>query len=279
MKKTAIKDQTLLEILKSMYPDSSGRTIKNFLEQKRVTVDGAVVSIGKHLVKEGQEVAVGKLQRPAIQEFEILFEDEHLAAIDKPAGLLSVPLDKGNSKNALTILRNYFRSPYVYSVHRIDRDTSGVMVFVRTREARAGMDKLFKTHDLTREYIALVEGHVKTPKGTWESRLAERSVYEVYATDDPEEGQHAVTHYEVIRTTPRCTWLLLTLETGRKHQIRIHCRDAGHPVLGDKTYGGGLNPYKRLCLHAHRLSFKHPITGELLDIKAKPVEFIKIDRI
>lgn len=276
MKKKVLQDESLKEALQSLYPDSSGRTLKNLLQAKRVSVDGKIETHGNFLVKEGQEVMVGKTPAPPLKDFEILYEDIHLVIIDKPTGLLSVPLDEGAVRNALSILREHYQTPSVFAVHRIDKNASGVLVFARSEEAKVGMDELFKSHDLTREYVALVEGRMLSSKGIWKSRLAEQSSsLKVYAVKDPEEGKEAITHYEVIRRAPKCTWMRLTLETGRKHQIRVHCKDAGHPILGDKEYSAMLNPYKRLCLHAHRIAFTHPITKEKLDIQAKPAVFMR----
>lgn len=264
----------LLDELVKLYPDSSKRTLRIWLKNRRVSVDGSIVTIGKHLVKKGSQILVGQVVPDLIKEFKILFEDDHIIIIDKPVGLLSVPLDRGVSRNALNILRKHHKNSSIFAVHRIDQGTSGVLVFAKTEEAREGMDLLFKNHDLTREYVSLVEGHVATPKGSWKSYLFEKTHFEVCSTPDQHSGRLAVTHYEVMRTTPKCTWLKLTLETGRKHQIRVQCRDAGHTILGDKRYGSTTNPYRRLCLHAHRIAFKHPITKKQIDIKANPVGFI-----
>ena len=278
MKNIMTEDISLLDGLVKLYPDSAKRTLRIWLKQRRVSVDGVAITIGKHLVKKGSQIVVGKVVADSIKGVEALYEDDHLIIIDKPTGLLSVPLDREKAINALGILRDYYKNSPVFAVHRIDKETSGVLVFAKTEEAKEGMDVLFRKHDLTREYIALVEGFIETPKGSWQSYLFERSHFEVGSTTDPKGGRLSITHYEVIRKTPKCTWLRLTLETGRKHQIRVHCRDAGYTILGDKRYGSTMNPYKRLCLHAHRIAFRHPITGEQIDIKAKPVSFIPVEQ-
>ena len=269
-------EQTLLQALEILYPDSSRRTLRIWLKNKRVTLDGSVITQANHLVKKGQKVVLEKPKPSPIKEFQVLFEDPDIVIIDKPVGLLSVPLDEEPAKSALEILCDYYKTE-IFAVHRIDKGTSGVLVFAKTEAGRTGMDELFKSHDLHREYIALVEGHVKIPKGTWKSYLKERSFFEMMATEDHNEGRLAITHYEVLGSTAKCTWLRMILETGRKHQIRVHCRDAGHPILGDKRYGSKMNPYKRLCLHALRISFKHPVTGEKIDVRAKTktVNFLK----
>lgn len=275
MKKIAAQELSLLEVLEGLYPDCSRRTLRHWLKAQRVMVDEVVITRSNHSVKKGQEVSIRKAIPRPIEEFQILYEDPHIVIIDKPEGLLSVPLDNIEAKNALSILRKYYNSSSIFAVHRIDRETSGVLVFAKNEQARVGMDILFKNHNLTREYLALVEGHVSPLKGAWKSFLVEKSSFEVFSTTDKNAGRLAITHYEVIRSTPKCTWLRLILETGRKHQIRVHCKDAGHTILGDKRYGSKVNPYRRLCLHAHRIAFKHPTTGNNIDIQAKAVRFLK----
>jgi len=258
---------TLISSLKKIYPDSSSRTLKIWLKNRRVTVDGTVQTKATLPVEENQKV---ELQKAIFEskDFPILYEDEHLIIINKPIGLLSVPLDDKQCRNVLSILRE--RYPTIYAVHRIDRTTSGALLFVKTEEAREEIDKLFKNHDLTREYIALVEGHLKPASGTLHYRLFQKSIFEVCS--DP-HGKPTTTHYEVIRDQPKTTLVKLTLETGHKHQIRIHLKEAGHPILGDKRYGSTQDPHKRICLHAHRLSFIHPFTDKTIDVTAKAPSF------
>ncbi|HSW72803.1 MAG TPA: RluA family pseudouridine synthase [Chlamydiales bacterium] len=271
MKKKVEKDQLLLEVLEGLYPDSSGRTLKNWLQWKRVKVDGTVITIGKFQVKAGQEIEIGRVNK--FEAFPILFEDDHLVIIDKPVGLLSVPLDYGNVQSAFSLLRNYYKKP-LYIVHRIDRETSGVLVFAKSRAASYHLDELFMKHDLIREYQALVEGQMSSNKGTWKSYLKEISNHEVISVlEEEKDSSLAITHYEVVKNSPKCTHLRLILETGKKHQIRVHCKDAGHPVVGDVRYGSTMNPYRRLCLFAKRIAFSHPITKKTIDIESKSVPF------
>ncbi len=275
MKITIAKDELLLEALKSLYPNSSGRTLKNLLIKRCVFLDGTIITRGNYPVNKGQEISIKKTFSLPIKEFPILYEDSDILIIDKPVGLLSVPLDSEKAKNALQILRDHYQTSSIFAVHRIDRDTSGVLLFVKSKNAQIKMDELFRNHDLDREYIGLVEGHVTSSEGKWQSYLTEKSHFRVVSTNNPNEARLAITHYRVIRTTPKCTWLYLTLQTGRKHQIRVHCRDAGHPIVGDKEYNSSMNPYRRLCLHAHRIAFKHPITKMNIDITAGAVTFTR----
>lgn len=253
----------LREALACLFPDSSRRTIKNWLQAGRFSVDG------KRLTREDTPLEIGQVlaskdncSAPKVPGLKILFEDRHLIAIEKPAGLLSVPLDEGDSqRHALGLLREGFQSSAIFAVHRIDRDVSGVLVFARGKESEDRLKTLFEKHDLHRQYFAIVEGRMKEDEGTWKSRLAELSSYDVVPSS---EGREAITHFKVLRRSTKFTYLRVVLETGRKHQIRVHCQMAGHPVLGDARYGARENPIRRICLHAARLELVHPFTGRPL---------------
>lgn len=269
-----LEEQTLLEALEQWYPDSSRRTLRNWLKAERITVDGIVVNRATFSVKKDQELAI--IEKPKkVSELPILYEDDDLVVIDKPEGLLSVPLERKGSRNALELLREYYERDTIYAVHRIDRETSGVLVFAKNMEARCRMHDLFKNHDLIREYQAITEGKFIETKGVWTSCLVEDPSLKVRTTDDPEEGRIAITHFEVMRVMKNTTFLKLTLETGRKHQIRVHCQEAGYPILGDMRYGSLNNHYHRLCLHAHRIAFIHPFTNKELNVVAPTIGFMK----
>jgi tRNA pseudouridine32 synthase/23S rRNA pseudouridine746 synthase/23S rRNA pseudouridine1911/1915/1917 synthase len=205
----------------------------------------------------------------------VLYEDRSLVATDKQMGLLSVPLDEGDSKrHALGMLQDHFQTNQIYAVHRIDRETSGCLLFARGKESEWKLKNLFEKHDLKRVYFAIVEGRMKQKGGTWKSRLLELESLQVV---ESEEGRDAITHFEVIKHSPKYTYLKLTLETGRKHQIRVHCSSAGHPVLGDARYGCSEDPIRRMCLHAQYLELVHPFTEKLLKITSPlPAAFKKL---
>lgn len=256
---------TLLDALRKLYPDSSRRTLQSWLKNGRFRVDGKVVNRADILLTDGQQIhSKDTFNAPKISGLDILYEDRYMIVIDKPTGLLSVPLDEGRTKrHALGLLRDTFDTNEIFAVHRIDRETSGILLFARGKDSEQRFDKLFEQHDIEREYFAIVEGRLKTDKGTWQSNLLELESLRV--VDSP-DGKLAITHYEVMRKSAKYTYLKLRLETGRKHQIRVHCQMAGHPVLGDDRYGSIENPLKRMCLHACTLGFKHPFTE-------KPVKF------
>lgn len=257
-------EMPLSTALGQLYPDSSRRTLQTWLKKGRFRLDGKQISREDTPLLKGQKLTVQEtFKAPKVPGLKILYEDRHMIVIDKPVGLLSVPLDDGHTKrHALGLLREHCGTDQIFAVHRIDRETSGILLFARGKQSESRFDALFENHDILREYYAIVEGRVKENQGSWESKLLE--LPSLHVIDSP-EGKDAVTHYTVIRRSTKYTYLKLTLETGRKHQIRVHCQMAGHPVVGDQRYGANENPLKRLCLHACTLGFRHPFTGK--DVK------------
>lgn len=248
-----------LEALKKLYPESSRRTLQTWLKNGRFTINGQILKREDDPLEKGQILQSQETFRaPKIPGLKILYEDRYLIAIDKPINLLSVPLDEGkHKKHALGLLREHFDTDQIFAVHRIDRETSGILIFARGKESEDQMKGLFEKHDITREYFAVVEGRMKESSGTWECNLLELPSYQVIESP---EGKTAITHFTVIRRSAKYTYLKLQLETGRKHQIRVHCQMKGHPVVGDKRYGSQESPIQRLCLHACTLEFIHPFT-------------------
>ena len=145
-------------------------------------------------------------------------------------------------------------------MHRLDRDTTGLMMFAKTQQAKETMQHNWNNMVLERRYVAVVEGTLDPEKGEIRSYLAENAAHEVYSTNNPEEGQLAVTYYTTLRTRAPYSLVELSLATGRKNQIRVHMKDAGHPIVGDRRYGAKSSPIHRLCLHAATLRFVHPVT-------------------
>ena len=267
MKYTVPSLMSALEALRKIYPDSSRRTLQIWLKNGRFRLDGKPLRRENEPLEPGQIVTVEEaFKAPKVPGLNILYEDRHLIVIDKPVGLLSVPLDEGRTKrHALGLLRDHSGTDQIFAVHRIDRETSGILLFARGKESEERFDALFEQHDILREYFAIVEGQLKPNQGSWESQLLELPSYHV--VDSP-EGKRAVTHFSVIRRSKKYTYLKLRLETGRKHQIRVQCQMAGHPVVGDERYGAVENPLKRLCLHACTLGFQHPFTGKSVEFSS-----------
>ena len=267
---------TALEALKKLYPDSSRRTLQNWLRAGRFYADGKAITRENEQLLAGQTIHAQTTCKPQlIPGLKVLYEDRYCIAIDKPEGLLSVPLETNEQKrHALGLLRNHFDTDQIFAAHRIDRETSGCLLFAKGKESERRFDELFEKHDLQRTYFAIVQGRVSPSQGTWKSRLLELESLKVVESAD---GREAITHYKTLRRSPKYTYLLCTLETGRKHQIRVHCSSAGCPILGDGRYGSTEDPIQRMCLHALRLELIHPFTKQKLSLHSPlPSSFKKL---
>lgn len=260
MKYQVNQPMSLLEALTELSPESSKTTLKQWLKEGRILVDGVVIKKMEQVLEPRQIVSLGAKIRFLEGNIRLLYEDPDLLIIEKPAGLLSVATDFQTENTAHALLKKEYRKRVVHVVHRLDQDTSGVMAFALSERGKEGLKTLFEKHDLIREYVAIVEGHLDTQEGTWTSYLYEQPNYKVYVTNDTQKGQLAITHYQVEGVSRRYSRVKLRLETGRKNQIRVQCQEAGHPVVGDQKYGAKTDPIKRLALHAHRLEFVHPIS-------------------
>lgn len=261
MKYIIPKESTVLEALAVIQPDSSMTTLRSLLKEGRVSVDGKKVIKANIKLKEGQELDIKEKLR-YVRGLNILYVDAHFVVVDKPAGLLSVSTDFETRRTVYAFLKEEFHPRKVYVVHRLDQETSGVMVFALSEPGLDRLKELFKKHDIERCYTALVEGRVKPAEGTWECYLWEDDYYRVHVTEDPDKGELAITNYRVTGNSRKLSRLDIRLHTGKKNQIRVHCSQAGHPVVGDEKYGADGDPISRLCLHASRLAFEHPFTGK-----------------
>ncbi len=249
----------LLKALEHFFPESSKRSFLQWIKWGRVLVDGTAQTEVNSLVKAGQTITLKRKESTKIvMGLPILYEDRWLVVIDKPAGLLSVPAEKEEA-NALHLLKAGLKSLSLLPVHRLDQDTSGVLVFARSKIAEEKLAILFENHTIEREYVAVVEGLLPYSEGVWENYLREKENYSVEVTTK-ELGRKAITHYQVAHRSKKLSFVRLKLETGRKHQIRVQAAHAGYPIVGDKRYGSLINPFKRLCLHARTLAFIHPFT-------------------
>lgn len=267
----------LLDVMAKIAPDSSKTTLRSWIKEGRVTVDDEPIKRTDHLVYKGQKVVLSKKKNFAEFKLPILYEDSHLVVIDKPEKLLSVSTAFEKTETAYSILKRHYHPRKVQVVHRIDQDTSGVMLFALSDQGFKGLKTLFEKHDIERTYCAIVEGKVTPLQGTWKSYVYEDANYFVHSSQNPERGSLAITHYRVEGVSSRYSRLTLNLETGRKNQIRVHCQDCNHPIVGDKKYGSKADPVKRLCLHARSLAFVHPVTGKHLEFTSPtPPSFQKL---
>ena len=256
----------LLDILQQRFPDSSRTSLRTMLQSDRVRVNGVVERDAKRPIDEADQIEIApRSARPLDPRIRILYEDSDLVVVDKAAGLLTVPSPEVRYETAETFLNAHYGATgetRIHHVHRLDRDTSGVLVFARNTFIRGRLKDLFDRHDIERVYVAIVYGKLREPAGTFRSFLAEDAERRVRSVADASEGKEALTHYRTVASGRRCSILELTLETGRRNQIRVHLSEAGHPVVGDTRYGRGRDPdLRRLGLHARDLGFVHPTSG------------------
>ncbi|MDR2558672.1 MAG: RluA family pseudouridine synthase [Oscillospiraceae bacterium] len=213
------------------------------------------------------------------RKFNIIYEDSDIIVIEKPAGMLSVSTDGQSENTACRLVSDYLKNKRgrAWIVHRLDRDTSGVMLLAKSEKIKLKLQDNWEETALERSYIAVVEGKVKTPERRITSWLKQTKTLLVYSSRREGDGKLAVTNYRVLRISGKYSLLGITLETGRKNQIRVHMKDIGHPIAGDKKYGAATNPFNRMGLHANILSIKHPTSGEEMKFEsAVPAAFMKI---
>ncbi|MGN0188600.1 MAG: RluA family pseudouridine synthase [Candidatus Cryptobacteroides sp.] len=214
------------------------------------------------------------------RELELVYEDDFILVVCKPSGMLTMSTGRKDEQTAYNILTDYVRSrslhrgrtgrnDRVFIVHRLDRDTSGLLVFAKSEDVKYALQDSWNDSVLERKYIALAEGTPADPEGTVTSWLTENpSTFTVLSSPFDNGGKKAVTHYRVRSSSGAYSLIEFNLETGRKNQIRVHASVLGHPVAGDRKYGARTNPIGRLALHASTLAFRHPVTGKVLSFKS-----------
>lgn len=273
---------SLLDYLIAQYPQAKMNTLRDMVASKRVRINGTPAKSLKQPVEEADTVEIGDaVGRSALlaHGVRVVYQDNDIAIIDKPAGLLTSTHETEPRPTAFEVIAGYYRNQnqkaVTYLVHRLDRDASGLLVFARTTAAYVKLKEMFAAHNLVRQYTAIVHGKMKKKAGTLKHLLYEGDDGIVRITGDARKGKEALTHYETIGTTKDFSRIRCTLETGRKHQIRVQFKTAGHPICGDVLYGtpearAGQEPPFRLALHATRLEFAHPRTGKPIAMHSPP---------
>lgn len=273
----------LMDFVAQMRPDNKKSDIKKWMKHGQLKVNGMISKAFDSPVEPGAIVEFNATREfPVFRHprVEIVYEDDDVIVINKGYGLLSVStLSHKKEENAYEIIRNYVKSVNpknkLFIVHRLDRDTSGLMMFAKSEEAQNILRHNWNNMILERLYVAVLEGYLEQDKGYVKSRLMENSQFVVYSTENPEEGKLAVTHYEVVGRGNGYTLAQFSLDTGRKNQIRVHAKELGHPIAGDKKYGAVKSPLHRLALHARTLRFAHPITRKDMNFETPiPHKFI-----
>lgn len=264
----------LMTFLIESFPDKSRTAVKSYLTHKQVYINFQVVTQFNYPLLPGQEVVISTSKIPSSSAFvglNILYEDEYLIVIDKKSGLLSIASGTEKEKTAYSQLRAHVKllSPKnkLFVLHRLDKDTSGVMMFAKSAEVQERMQRNWHGFVTKRTYIAVLEGCVKEDKGTISSWLTEDKAHNVISHEE-QTGRQAITNFKVIKKNMDYSMVEFQLETGRKNQIRVHSQEIGHPIIGDRKYGAKRSSIGRLGLHANVLEFKHPVDGVTMSFKS-----------
>jgi 23S rRNA pseudouridine1911/1915/1917 synthase len=276
---------TLLDALSRLFPESSKTTLRQMLQNDRVRVNGVVEKNARADIGVDDLIEVGQksVQPPLPPGLAILHEDDDVIVVLKSHGLLTVATERERETTAQAFLNVYLKAKgedRVHVVHRLDRETSGVLVFAKHFAAREALKEKFAAHDIERVYVAVIEGALDPPRGTFRSHIRERKDLRMESVDElTPDAKLAVTHYRTIESNGRFSLLEIRLETGRKNQIRTHLSEVGHPIVGDRLYGSTVNPLGRLGLHAKLLGFDHPTTGRRMVFTAPvPKPFIALTK-
>lgn len=256
-----------------LFPDSSKTTLRQMLQSGRIRVNSEIEKNAKVELGPGDFVEIGERSSRVTlpPELTLLHEDDDIIVVVKANGLLTVATERERENTAQAYLNAYLkekREERIHVVHRLDRETSGVLLFAKNFETRQRLKDRFAEHDIDRVYLAVIEDAMSPPQGTIRSLLLEKKDLRMASVDAHPDAKLAVTHYRTIETRGPYSMLEITLETGRKNQIRAHLSEAGHPIVGDQLYGSTINPLGRLGLHAKLLGFAHPTTGERMTFTA-----------
>ena len=277
-------ESELLSFLLKCFDNKSRNYVKGILKRGQVTIDGNVCTNHAHRLQPGQQVDI-ILQTTAIRQnkmnLPIIYEDDDIIVIDKPAGMLAVSTEKEQEHTAFHIVNEYIKSRNkagrIFIVHRLDRETSGIMLLAKSERIKHTLQDNWNNNVIRRGYIAVVEGHVQPPQRRIMSWLKQTKSLLVYSSAGKDNGKLAITNYQVMQTSATHSLLDISLETGRKNQIRVHMKDIGHPIVGDKKYGAHTDPLARLGLHASVLIINHPSSNEQLRLEsAMPSTFMSL---
>lgn len=274
------KECELLSFLLETFSTQSRNSVKSLLGSHRVSVDGAPVTQFNFKLYPGDTVIISTspIRKKTRSHLPIIYEDDEIIVINKPSGLLSIASDKEKGSTAYRMLSDYVQQKdkhnRVFVVHRLDEDTSGVLMVAKNVKIQQALQEKWNDIVSKRGYYAIVEGVMEKPSGTIKSYLKKNAQNMMYSSKKPGDGQLAITHYKVMKSTDTYSLLDVNIDTGRKNQIRVHLGEMGHHIIGDDKYGEPADPIKRLGLHAYELDLTHPITGKKMKFTAPtPKEF------
>ena len=265
-------DELMAFLMKKM--DGVSRTrVKALLSNRVVLVDNVIVTQFNHPLKPGMKVQISRernkheFRHPMLK---IVYEDAYLIVVEKKEGLLSVATDHQKERTAQHILSEYVKRTHrnnrVFVVHRLDRETSGLMMYAKDEKTQHTLRDNWHDIVVDRRYVSIVMGDMERDQGQIRTWLTDRKLY-VSSSNYDDGGKLSITHYKTIKRANGFSMMELDLETGRKNQIRVHMSELGHPVVGDQRYGCEIDPLGRLALHAFKLCFYHPVTGELMEFE------------
>lgn len=280
-KEYVVKEVCILkDFLEKNMTDISKHKRKSLLTNGVIEVNGKVQTKYNYPLKVGDKITFREKEIPT--SLNILYEDDDIIVVDKPSGVLTVGTDKHEDNTLYREVSYYVKqkkvSNRIFIVHRLDKDTSGIILFCKNQKLKRMFQDHWNELVLKREYVGITEGVPKQKKGTVIQYLKENEQFMVYATS-PKEGKKAITNYEVIEENGRYAYVRFQLETGRKNQIRVACKSLGCPLVGDKKYGAKTNPMHRLLLHASMFACIHPVTHKKLQFSSKiPKNFQKLTK-
>lgn len=265
-------DELMAFLMKKM--DGVSRTrVKALLSNRVVLVDNVIVTQFNHPLKPGMKVQISReknkheFRHPMLK---IVYEDAYLIVVEKKEGLLSVATDHQKERTAQHILSEYVKRTHrnnrVFVVHRLDRETSGLMMYAKDEKTQHTLRDNWHDIVVDRRYVSIVMGEMERDQAQIRTWLTDRKLY-VSSSNYDDGGKLSITHYKTIKRANGFSMMELELETGRKNQIRVHMSELGHPVVGDQRYGCEIDPLGRLALHAFKLCFYHPVTGELMEFE------------
>lgn len=278
----AQEDDTLLSWLLANLKESRSK-VKATLQGRGIKVNGKQVTQFDFSIHKGDKISISRSKKNdqfKSRYLSIVYEDKYLVVIEKNVGILSMAAGH-SSLNVKTILDDYFRRTRqrctAHVVHRLDRDTSGLMIYAKDMQTEQILEHDWHNIVYDRRYVAVVSGEMEDNEGTIANWLKDNKNYVTYSSPTDNGGKYAVTHFYVLNRTTEHSLVEYQLETGRKNQIRVHSADMGHPVCGDVKYGNGDDPLGRLCLHAYVLCFYHPVTHERMEFETMiPTQFRKL---
>ena len=284
MKETIREKIELLDFLKQNFPNSSTNKLRKMLSHGRIEVNQITIHKAKHqllpndifelLDKPRKEIKPQTEIKFKNYSIDLIYEDDQILVVEKPAKLLSIATDKLEADTLHSKCVDYLKQKdpksWAYIVHRLDKETSGVMILAKTKSAKEYLQEQFSQREVYRIYHTLVEGILDRDSGTIIQHLTEDKHLNIKSTSKTNKfGKQAITHFETLTKHESTTLVRVMIETGRRHQIRMAMQSIGHPIVGDSLHGATTNPFSRICLHATSLEFLHPETDDPVRFEAK----------